>query len=371
MAEFVGDDECFAESGQRAVEREFLMPSKPAGFILTWNPNLQPLNLAAEGDVLGRGGAIPGRWAVGQRTGGVRPGDDLWLFRTGPAGTDPGIVRRARAAGEVFQAAHWSSDRAAAGASTNYVLLEWVAQVPDGRALSRATLIREAPGAPWANLQASGVGLDSRTALVVREAWEKHLASFRAAPAVDDAAADDPEESWSPEEREITARPAAQAFVLQYLSEHPVGYTADLLRVAKERGVTGDVMLALYKMQRDGELIRGAGPPVRWSLAGPSRAAPVGVTARSTQPSAQPALEPASATSAREVVEMYLAWASVSWSEPQTRAALQGPNVQRMTVFSRDELTQSLAALDPLRDVDHWNAWHASATRHRSLSIQL
>jgi hypothetical protein len=206
---------------------------------------------------------------------------------------------------------------------------------------------------------------------MVREAWERHLASFRDAPAVDDTTADEPEALWSPEEREITARPAAQQFVLRYLSEHPVAYTADLLRVAKESGVTGDVMLALYKMQRDGELIRGAGPPVRWSLAGPSRAAPVGVTARSTQPSAQPALEPASATSAREVVEMYLAWASVSWSEPQTRAALQGPNVQRMTVFSRDELTQSLAALDPLRDVDHWNAWHASATRHRSLSIQL
>ncbi len=339
------------------------MTSRPAGFILTWNPNLQPMNEVAERDVLRRGGVIPGRWAVGQRTGGIRPGDDLWLFRTGPAGTDPGIVRRGRATGEVFQAAHWSADRAAAGESTNYVLLEWLAHVPDGKALSRATLLRDAPGAPWANLQASGVGLESGVAQRVRQAWENHLANFGDSRAVQEVAREEPQNRWFREESDSRARPSVQDFILRYLNDHAVAYSADLLRLAKQSGVTGDVMLALYKMQRDGEIIRGAGPPVRWSLAASPREEPVGVAAQS--------MEPASTTSAWQVVELYLAWASVSWSEPQTRAALQGPNVQRMTVFSHDELTQSLAALDPLRDADHWNAWHEVATRRRSLSIKL
>lgn len=330
------------------------------------------MNVAGESEVLRRGGTIPGRWSVGQRTGGIRPGDELWLFRTGRADSDPGIVRRGRAADEVFQAAHWSPEKAAAGVTTNYVLLEWIEHVPYDLALSRSTLIRDVPGPPWATLQASGIGLESDVADRLREVWDKHVSGATGGlsvspptPIVSTAnppsvAADD------------SARPVAQRFVLRYLREHSFAYTADLLRVSKEERVTGDVMLALFKMHRDGELVRDAGPPVRWSLAlGQAEATVDALYAPGRGGEAAAVSGGAARVNAREVIELYLGWAGVKWSEPQTRAALQSPNIDRMTAFSRAELTQSLESLDGDQSASHWDDWFQAATQRRSGTIRL
>lgn len=300
------------------------MSSKQVAFLLTWNPSLRPMNVAGEAEVLRRGGTIPGRWSVGQRTGGIRPGDELWLFRTGRADSDPGIVRRGRAADEVFQAAHWSPEKAAAGISTNYVLLEWIEHVPDDRALSRATLIRDVPGPPWATLQASGIGLEEDVAERLRAVWNKHVAG--ATGQRSDAPPTPVDSSVTPPS--VTAdnseRPTAQRFVLRYLREHSFAYTADLLRVSKEERVSGDVMLALFKMHRDGELVRDAGPPVRWSLAHGHVTTPVATRSAPRKDGDAAAVSGGAVrVTAREVIELYLSWAAVKWSEPQTRAALQ------------------------------------------------
>jgi hypothetical protein len=348
------------------------MSSKHVAFLLTWNPSLRPMNVAAEAEVLRRGGTIPGRWSVGQRTGGIRPGDELWLFRTGRADSDPGLVRRGRAADEVFQAAHWSPEKAAAGITTNYVLLEWIEHVPDDRALSRTTLIRDVPGPPWATLQASGIGLESDVADRLREVWGKHVSG--ATGGLNDSLPTPIVSTANPSSvaADDSARPVGQRFVLRYLREHSFAYTADLLRVSKEERVTGDVMLALFKMHRDGELVRDAGPPVRWSLALELHATRVDARAISVTESEAPAVPAATArVTPREVIELYLGWADMQWSEPQTRAAMQSPNIERMTAYSRAELVQGLESLDVDQRASHWDDWFQAATRRRSGTIRL
>ena len=348
------------------------MLSEYVAFLLLWNPSRHPMNVAGEAEVLDRGGVIPGRWSVGPRTGGIRPGDELWLFRTGRSGSDPGVVRRGRAADEVFQAAHWSPKKAAAGLMSNYVPLEWIEHAPGDQALSRATLIQDVPGPPWATLQASGIGLEEDVAQRLRVSWDKHLAAAtrgfkRISPTNVDHSMD-PSET----RREDDARPTAQQFILDYLNQNPIAFTADLLRVSKERRVSGDVMLALFKLNRDGEIQRDAGPPVRWSIANGRAATGSGVVDAALPLRQDQARLPSSElVDAHHVVELYLKWADVTWSEPQTRAALQSPNIERMTAFSRAELTESLKTLDVSQTNTHWDDWFEAATRRRSGTIRL
>jgi hypothetical protein len=348
------------------------MSRKHVAFLLTWNPSLRPMNVAGEAEVLRRGGTIPGRWSVCPRTGGILPGDELWLFRTGRADSDPGIVRRGRAADEVFQAAHWSREKAAAGITTNYVLLEWIEHVPDDRTLSRAVLIRHVPGPPWATLQASGIGLQGQVAERLREVWDKHVAGATGSHGGSPSTPLVPALSSATVAVDDSTRPAAHRFVLRYLRDHSVAYTADLLRESKEYRVFGDVMLVLFKLHRDGEIVREAGPPVRWSLA----VIPVDAASESSEPSAKiceapSASEGAMRVAAREVVELYLNWSNAQWSDAQTRAALQSPNIERMTAFSRAELVQSLRELDVNQSIGHWDDWFQAAKRRRSGTIRL
>jgi hypothetical protein len=122
-------------------------------------------------------------------------------------------------------------------------------------------------------------------------------------------------------------------------------------------------MLALYKLHRDGYIVRDAGPPVRWSLA----------HARTTSPHLEsgPSVSSAVGTSPHHVVELFLGWAQIEWSHPQIRAAVEGPNVQRMTAFAPDELRESLRGLKSEPGVEAWEEWFQSASRLRSRSIRL
>lgn len=334
------------------------MTDEPVAFLLTWNPAQMALDLENDERLLTAGRVLMGRWSVGRRSSGIRPGDDVWLFRTGREGSDPGIIRHGRAVGEVFQASHWSADRSAGGSMTNYVPLEWLEQAPGATALGRELLLREVPGPPWANLQASGIGLVPKVALRLRQVWRQHVEAVTGqAPVLQGGTREVQPEALQELAvvEELESRPPVQQFILHYLREHGAAFTADLLRVSKEQRVQGDVMLALYRLDRDGDLVREAGPPVRWTLAQGALHAPP---------------DP-SGSSPAQILELYLAAAGEQWSEAQTRAALKSPNVARMTPFSPQELAMALRDLRVEDEEDVWTSWFMSASRHRSTSIRL
>lgn len=336
---------------------------EPTAFILTWNPDLHPLDFASDGQILARGSRIPGRWAVGQRRNGMQRGDSLWLFRLGKAASNPGIVRRAQVTGQVFEAPHWSSARAAAGVKANYISLDWCEQSPESQPLSRDTLIESVPEAPWAHLQSSGVGLGLHSAQALRELWDHHLRTVPqttrpqhvVTPPCEQPKNDATNASDHADESS-GGRARIDQVILAKLEADPRSTFADIAPVVRAAGITSDVTLALYRLARKGDVLRHGGSPTRWELA--SGAVDVGIAPDGSNP--------------QEVVEVYLRASADTWSPAQLASALQGPNVLRMTAFSATELQESIdIVLREKMGRDLWSSWYEVASTFRARSIRL
>jgi 5-methylcytosine-specific restriction protein A len=141
------------------------------GFICTWNPDLwewPDTDFQSAIERTDRGEAVADRWSVGNRVGGIFPGDRVFLLRQRH---DRGIVASGEFTSEVFPDAHWDES----GRDANYALISWdTVLIPDDR-LPVEVLKRRVPMMPWDRVQAGGVLLAPRVLRRVETLWADAL----------------------------------------------------------------------------------------------------------------------------------------------------------------------------------------------------
>lgn len=143
-----------------------------ATFILTWNPDEWPFD---EGDYqravesTAAGHLTNDVWSVGNRLGGINPGDRAFLLRQH---RDRGIVASGEFTSGVYQDRHWDGSHRDA----NYAEVRWDNLLLVDDRLPIEELKRQVPEVSWDRLQASGVQLREDAAMLsVEELWEAHL----------------------------------------------------------------------------------------------------------------------------------------------------------------------------------------------------
>jgi 5-methylcytosine-specific restriction enzyme A len=146
-----------------------------ATFMLTWNPDDTPIDNDDYDLLVDRteaGLTVSGQdWGVGNRRGGISPGDRGFLLRQH---RDRGIVASGWFTSAVFQQRHWRlPDRQA-----NYASLEWEQWLPVGDQLGVQELARHVPQVDWDHLQASGIILAPEAADRLEARWEAHLGAL-------------------------------------------------------------------------------------------------------------------------------------------------------------------------------------------------
>jgi hypothetical protein len=151
-------------------------------FLVTNNPDLwawdedeydEDVQLTAEG------GIVRGQWSVGSRTGGVEPGDRVFMLRQGRGRR--GIVGSGTFTSRVFQDAHWDG---AKSQDANYALIDWDALVDPEDVLPIERLKLELSDQHW-EPQASGTSIRPAVRGRLEQIWAEHLgrpASRRTAP---------------------------------------------------------------------------------------------------------------------------------------------------------------------------------------------
>jgi hypothetical protein len=144
--------------------------------------------------------------------------------------------------------------------------------------------------------------------------------------------------------------------VLNHLRAHPGATAPEMKLIAQQEGMSGDITLTLYRLLRAGDVLRHGGTPTRWELAG-------GMVDAWVVPDG---------SSPDDVMEIFLSESRESWSPAQMSSAVQGPNVLRMTAFSRDELRASvIEAIRESAGRNVWEAWYEKASSLRAGSIRL
>lgn len=148
-------------------------------FVLTWNPELwsDPRGDHHALTVVEQGGVVPDRWATGQRTSGIDPGDHVVLLAQGK---HRGLVRRGLARSSIYQDEHWQDENEIA----NYVDVVWTEVVDLADRLEIEELKRVAPGTNWDAFFSSGNQLKAGDATAVQGAW---AAWYRGVNAADEA----------------------------------------------------------------------------------------------------------------------------------------------------------------------------------------
>ncbi len=146
------------------------------GWLLVWNPGkggFTDFDAALAG--VAATGRFRERWSCGIRTGGIEPGDRVFLFAIGK---QAGIVGTGWAATGVFQKGHWQDGQTG---DANYVLVDWDTLVPVEDRLDRAHLKRVLPGvaANWGP-RGGGVTLDHATVKTLANTWADHTGNSKA-----------------------------------------------------------------------------------------------------------------------------------------------------------------------------------------------
>lgn len=139
-------------------------------FILNWNPekwHWDDEEYAHEVAETAKGRWVNGRWSVGSRTGGIRPGDRAFLLRQH---TDRGIVSSGRFTSEVFPAPHWDGSSRTA----NYADVSWNLTLDTDNRLPVEELIEFVPEVAWNRLQGSGTQVPQSAAERLIDLWANH-----------------------------------------------------------------------------------------------------------------------------------------------------------------------------------------------------
>lgn len=129
----------------------------------------------------------------------------------------------------------------------------------------------------------------------------------------------------------------------------PARRLVGLLRDAGVRATKSEVNAVLYRAQEAGTVIREGDAPPIWSLVGDDT--------------------PGCSTAPQWIIDRWLQRTGERWSEAQRSAAVEGPRVSALTVFTGEELEEALHRLDDQSLT--WDAWLALAVAIRSRSIRV
>ena len=144
-------------------------------FILTWNPNrfhISAEDLEDNVDATQAGHAVAFNWSTGNRTGGIRDGDQVFLFRQED---DRGMVAHGVATGEVRQAPHFEDPERLG----NVVDVSWLTWLATEDRLPIDQMTTAAPDTHWNAMLASGVQLDPGDAVSLVDAWRRWVGDIR------------------------------------------------------------------------------------------------------------------------------------------------------------------------------------------------
>ncbi|MGK5683094.1 protein NO VEIN domain-containing protein [Actinoplanes sp. URMC 104] len=153
-------------------ERAAVADRAPVTMLVTWNPARWRMG-DYDDDVIATagGGFVRGRWSTGSRTGGIEPGDRVFMLLQGDG--PRGIVGSGTCASRIFQAGHWDPQRT--GEQANYALIDWDTLVPLDDVLPRPELMEMIPaGGEW-RPQSSGTLLSPEVAQQLEQLWAGHL----------------------------------------------------------------------------------------------------------------------------------------------------------------------------------------------------
>lgn len=176
-----------AHTGRSAinyVDDPAVKQSALRAFLLTWNPDRWDWTDFNQSVLAtNEGTPVDGHWSTGARTGGIYPGDRVFLLRQGRHGR--GIIGSGEAADfsgrasssdeVVYTDQHWDGSAATA----NYVDVLWDRLLDPGELLPLDELQAEFPSQTWIP---QGSGTEIRSELVERlEAkWSEHVGDSRA-----------------------------------------------------------------------------------------------------------------------------------------------------------------------------------------------
>lgn len=144
-------------------------------YLLTWNPakwqwEADSREAAIRDTVVGR--LVEDRWATGNRTHGIEPGDRAFLLQQGAT---RGMVASGWFTSEVFQGPHWNR---VPGEIANYAQVEWEVMLSDDDMIRIEELQAEVPAMDWDHIQASGVQLPEPAEAQLESLWSKRVGTF-------------------------------------------------------------------------------------------------------------------------------------------------------------------------------------------------
>lgn len=144
-------------------------------YILTWNAAKWPWKAGRRRREIERteaGFVVQGRWATGNRTHDIQPGDRAFLLQQGAT---RGMVASGWIASEVFQDEHWNE---VPGDIANYAYVDWDVVLSDHDMVPVLDLKAEVPQMDWDHIQSSGVRLPEPAEEPLERAWAKHVGTF-------------------------------------------------------------------------------------------------------------------------------------------------------------------------------------------------
>ncbi len=149
-------------------------------YLLTWNPRSNNNDgddwLMCAIGALEHSVTVTDQWSSGNRRN-ILPHDRVYLLRQGP--DQPGIVGSGLVSKGVFSGRHWDDEKRRRKIEANYVRVDWETLVPIREVLARSRLLRGILLKRLVDTQCSGTALDAPSAIRLKKAWEKHVASPR------------------------------------------------------------------------------------------------------------------------------------------------------------------------------------------------
>jgi 5-methylcytosine-specific restriction enzyme A len=147
-------------------------PSTAASFIVTWNPKVYRWDEQEAGydqaiQVTAGGHLWPDDWTVGVRTGGISPGDRVYLFRQHQ---DRGLVGSGTFTSPVRSGPHWDGS----GRLAHLADIDWDTILPYHDRLPVEKLKAHIPDVHWDHIQGSGISVSQVAANALHELWAKH-----------------------------------------------------------------------------------------------------------------------------------------------------------------------------------------------------
>jgi 5-methylcytosine-specific restriction enzyme A len=145
-----------------------------SAFILTWHPEFfrweeygyrEAIQSTADGQL------VHDDWTVGNRKGGISPGDRAYLYRQHDC---RGIVASGIFTSGVEIREHWDGSER----SASFADLRWDTVLDYEDRLPLEVLTTEVPEMPWNHLQGSGIQLKATAIPALQDLWQSHASAI-------------------------------------------------------------------------------------------------------------------------------------------------------------------------------------------------